>query len=223
MPGGHTDCVTGTQCHWNVFRVCNTTRMETNSVSKLLLDIYGKKWYFITTDYAFGHSLQQGFEASLKAAGGTELGADYDAARHHRLLGQSDQGAVDQSGRAHPAAGRRRHDQLPQAGGAIRPRQEDPHRRRAAGARSQRGPAARSAVRRLGVRMVLEAARRAACRGVRRRRPQAQRRQGADRAHLVRLSPRSIPASSPPRRRSRSMPSRWPRRCRAWCCRRRSR
>ncbi len=27
-----------TQCHWNVFRVCNTTRMETNSVSKLLLD-----------------------------------------------------------------------------------------------------------------------------------------------------------------------------------------
>ena len=38
VPGGHTDSVTGTQCHWNVFRVCNTTRMETNSVSKLLLD-----------------------------------------------------------------------------------------------------------------------------------------------------------------------------------------
>ncbi len=35
VPGGHTDSVTGTQCHWNVFRVCNTTRMETNSVSKL--------------------------------------------------------------------------------------------------------------------------------------------------------------------------------------------
>ena len=39
VPGGHTDSVTGTQCHWNVFRVCNTTRMETNSVSKLLLDV----------------------------------------------------------------------------------------------------------------------------------------------------------------------------------------
>jgi branched-chain amino acid transport system substrate-binding protein len=76
VPGGHTDSVTGSQCHWNVFRVCNTTRMETNSVSKLLLDKYGKKWYFITTDYAFGHSLQEGFEASLKAASGTELGAD---------------------------------------------------------------------------------------------------------------------------------------------------
>jgi branched-chain amino acid transport system substrate-binding protein len=77
VPGGHTDSVTGTQCHWNVFRVCNTTRMETNSVSKLLLTNYGKKWYFITTDYAFGHSLQQGFEASLKEASGTELGADF--------------------------------------------------------------------------------------------------------------------------------------------------
>jgi branched-chain amino acid transport system substrate-binding protein len=77
VPGGHTDSVTGTQCHWNVFRVCNTTRMETNSVSKLLLTSYGKKWYFITTDYAFGHSLQQGFEASLKQANGTELGADF--------------------------------------------------------------------------------------------------------------------------------------------------
>lgn len=77
VPGGHTDSVTGKQCHWNVFRVCNTTRMETNSVSKLLLSSYGKKWYFITTDYAFGHSLQEGFEASLKEASGTELGADY--------------------------------------------------------------------------------------------------------------------------------------------------
>ena len=77
VPGGHTDSVTGTQCHWNVFRVCNTTRMETNSVSKVLLDKYGKKWYFITTDYAFGHSLQDGFEASLKVADGTKLGADF--------------------------------------------------------------------------------------------------------------------------------------------------
>jgi branched-chain amino acid transport system substrate-binding protein len=51
--------------------------METNSVSKVLLNNYGKKWYFITTDYAFGHSLQEGFEASLKQANGTEAGADF--------------------------------------------------------------------------------------------------------------------------------------------------
>lgn len=75
VTGGHTDAVTGTDCHWNVFRVCNTTRMETNSVSKVLFDRYGKKWFFITPDYAFGHTLQEGFEASLKKFGGTEVGA----------------------------------------------------------------------------------------------------------------------------------------------------
>ena len=67
------------QIEGNVFRVCNTTRMETNSVSKTLFNKYGKKWYFITPDYAFGHTLQQGFEASLKQFGGTRLG-------HHAIL-----------------------------------------------------------------------------------------------------------------------------------------
>lgn len=75
VTGGHTDAVTGTDCHWNVFRVCNTTRMETNSVSQTLFKKYGKKFYFITPDYAFGHTLQQGFEAALKEANGTEVGA----------------------------------------------------------------------------------------------------------------------------------------------------
>jgi branched-chain amino acid transport system substrate-binding protein len=75
VTGGHTDSVTGSDCHWNVFRVCNTTRMETNSVSSTLFKKYGKKWYFITPDYAFGHTLQQGFEASLKKFGGAEVGA----------------------------------------------------------------------------------------------------------------------------------------------------
>jgi branched-chain amino acid transport system substrate-binding protein len=75
VTGGHTDPVTGTDCHWNVFRVCNTTRMETDAVAKLLFDKFGKKWYFITPDYAFGHTLQQGFEANLKKFGGSEVGA----------------------------------------------------------------------------------------------------------------------------------------------------
>jgi branched-chain amino acid transport system substrate-binding protein len=36
VSGGHTDTITGKDCHWNVYRVCNTTRMEANSVSDLL-------------------------------------------------------------------------------------------------------------------------------------------------------------------------------------------
>ena len=33
-------------------------------LADLLFNKYGKKWYFITPDYAFGHTLQQGFEAT---------------------------------------------------------------------------------------------------------------------------------------------------------------
>src|SRR5689334_5169420 len=57
VSGGHTDSITGKDCKWNVFRVCNTTRMEANSVSNVLFTKYGKKWHFITPDYAFGHTL----------------------------------------------------------------------------------------------------------------------------------------------------------------------
>jgi branched-chain amino acid transport system substrate-binding protein len=74
VSGGHTDPVTGKQCHWSTFRVCNTTRMETNAVGKTLADAYGKKWFFLTADYAFGHTLQDGMEASLKQLGGTVAG-----------------------------------------------------------------------------------------------------------------------------------------------------
>lgn len=76
VPGGHTDAVTGETCHWNVFRVCNTTRMLTNAIAKTLMDNYGKKMYFITSDYAFGHTLQDGYDANLKQYGGTKLGED---------------------------------------------------------------------------------------------------------------------------------------------------
>lgn len=76
VPGGHTDAVTGATCHWNVFRVCNTTRMLTNAIAKTLMDSYGKKMYFITADYAFGHTLQEGYDANLKQYGGTKLGED---------------------------------------------------------------------------------------------------------------------------------------------------
>ena len=76
VPGGHTDAVTGATCHWNVFRVCNTTQMEANAVTPLLIKNAGKKWYYITPDYAFGHTLQAGLEKACAKAGGTKLGAD---------------------------------------------------------------------------------------------------------------------------------------------------
>ena len=74
VSGGHTDGITGKDCKWNVYRVCNTTRMEANSISDLLFTKYGKKWHFVTPDYAFGHTLQEAAADNLKKLGGTVTG-----------------------------------------------------------------------------------------------------------------------------------------------------
>jgi branched-chain amino acid transport system substrate-binding protein len=74
VPGGHTDPITGTDCKWNVFRVCNDTAMDTAAVSGELINRFGKRWFFITPDYAYGHTLQEGFIKQLKAAGGEYQG-----------------------------------------------------------------------------------------------------------------------------------------------------
>ncbi|HTQ82894.1 MAG TPA: ABC transporter substrate-binding protein [Pseudolabrys sp.] len=76
VPGGHTDSVTGSNCHWNVFRICNTTQMEANAVAGTLIKKAGKKWYYLTPDYAFGHTLQAGLEKAAAKLGGTKLGGD---------------------------------------------------------------------------------------------------------------------------------------------------
>lgn len=76
VPGGHTDSVTGSNCHWNVFRICNTTQMEANAVASTLIRTAGKKWYYLTPDYAFGHTLQSGLEQAAAKLGGIKLGGD---------------------------------------------------------------------------------------------------------------------------------------------------
>ncbi|MFZ1910160.1 MAG: ABC transporter substrate-binding protein [Burkholderiales bacterium] len=73
-PGGHTDAVTGTSCHWNVFRICNPTQTEANAVAGTLIRDYGKKWYYITPDYAFGHTLEAGMIRAAAKLGGTRVG-----------------------------------------------------------------------------------------------------------------------------------------------------
>jgi branched-chain amino acid transport system substrate-binding protein len=76
VPGGHTDAVTGASCHWNVFRVCNTTQMEAAAVAAVLVKEYGKKFYYITPDYAYGHTLETGLIKAIGALGGERVGGD---------------------------------------------------------------------------------------------------------------------------------------------------
>jgi branched-chain amino acid transport system substrate-binding protein len=70
VPGGHTDPITGADCKWNVFRICNTTSMDAAAVTGDLVKRFGKRFFFITPDYAYGHTLQDSFIRDLKALGG---------------------------------------------------------------------------------------------------------------------------------------------------------
>jgi branched-chain amino acid transport system substrate-binding protein len=72
--GGHVDKLTGPSCNWATFRVCSTTWILTSGDSKTLVDKFGKKWYFLTTDYAFGHSEQTDYTKQITALGGSVVG-----------------------------------------------------------------------------------------------------------------------------------------------------
>ncbi|GAC1411173.1 MAG: ABC transporter substrate-binding protein [Candidatus Velthaea sp.] len=74
--GGHTDDVTGKDCKWNTFRTCHSTWMETHATGFSLAKKFGKKWHLITPDYAYGHSLEEGYRDVLKKVGGTIVGSD---------------------------------------------------------------------------------------------------------------------------------------------------
>jgi branched-chain amino acid transport system substrate-binding protein len=75
VSGGHTDAITGSSCSWNVYRVCNSTTMDANAIASTIMKKFGKKWYFLTPDYAYGHSVLASFERLLKAQGGTSAGS----------------------------------------------------------------------------------------------------------------------------------------------------
>ncbi|TAM92396.1 ABC transporter substrate-binding protein [bacterium] len=76
VTGGHTDPVTSTQCHWDVFRTCHTAWQETQATGLSIAKKFGKKWYLVTPDYAFGHSLASGYEAVIKKLGGQIVAND---------------------------------------------------------------------------------------------------------------------------------------------------
>ena len=117
VSGGHTDAITGKDCQWNVFRVCNTTTMGVNAIADTLMEKLGKKWYFLTPDYAYGHSVQAAFVKKLKA-GGRRVRGRSRAARHRRLLRLPHQGEGLRAQGAHQRHGRRRPGQQPEA---VRP------------------------------------------------------------------------------------------------------
>ncbi|TAM62411.1 ABC transporter substrate-binding protein [bacterium] len=74
--GGHADPITGKNCHWNTFQVCHTTWALSHASGYGIAKKFGKKWYMITPDYAFGHSLAEGYTDVIKHVGGQILEND---------------------------------------------------------------------------------------------------------------------------------------------------
>ena len=74
--GGHADPISGKDCRWSTFQVPTSTHMLAYGVAKFIAEKYGKRWFFITPNYAFGLSEQAAFEKYLKSIGGTVLGAE---------------------------------------------------------------------------------------------------------------------------------------------------
>jgi branched-chain amino acid transport system substrate-binding protein len=74
--GGHTDTVTGSGCHWTTYRTCHSTWMETHATGFSIAKLYGKKWYYIVPDYAYGHALLDGYKDVEQKLGITVVGTD---------------------------------------------------------------------------------------------------------------------------------------------------
>lgn len=73
--GGHTDDFSMRACRWNGFQVCHSTWMLTHATGYAFTE-FGKKWYAITPDYAYGHSIMAGYVDIAKQVGATFVGDD---------------------------------------------------------------------------------------------------------------------------------------------------
>ena len=183
VPGGHTDPITGKDCKWNTFRTCNTTAMDASAVTGELVKRFGKKWFFITPDYAYGQTLQANFVKKLTELGG-DLAGRHAADRQLRLLGDADQGQGLQARRAAEQHGRLGPDQLHEAVRAVRHEQGHGAGRRAVRDRIGAVRAEGSPDRLVDHGMVVGPARRAGGEAVRRCDFPRDRRQEADGAAL---------------------------------------
>ena len=69
-----TSLLTGTKCNAQTVHWTYDTYMLSHSTGGAMVAQGGKKWFFITANYAFGQLLRDQTEAVVKAAGGTVVG-----------------------------------------------------------------------------------------------------------------------------------------------------
>jgi len=73
--GAGTSLLTGAKCTPNTIHWTYDTWALAHGVAKSVVEQGGKKWFFITSDYAFGHDLEKQASDVVIASGGQVLGA----------------------------------------------------------------------------------------------------------------------------------------------------
>lgn len=74
VTGGGTSDLTGKACTPNAIHWAYDTWALANGTGKAIVKSGGKSWFFVTADYAFGHSLERDTEAVVVKNGGKVLG-----------------------------------------------------------------------------------------------------------------------------------------------------
>ncbi|MBB3952838.1 ABC transporter substrate-binding protein [Aureimonas jatrophae] len=75
VTGGGSSDLTGTKCAPSTFHWAYDTWSLAHGTGSALVEQGLDTWYFLTADYAFGHSLERDTSAIVTEAGGTVLGA----------------------------------------------------------------------------------------------------------------------------------------------------
>jgi branched-chain amino acid transport system substrate-binding protein len=73
--GAHDDQITGSQAYKTTFRATTESTMIARAVAPYIAKQGGKKWFFITADYAYGIGAEQAMTAELRKLGGEVVGS----------------------------------------------------------------------------------------------------------------------------------------------------
>jgi branched-chain amino acid transport system substrate-binding protein len=72
--GPATSDLTGSKCNANTVHWTYDTWMLANGTGRALVKTGGDTWFFLTSDYAFGHALERDTAAAVEASGGKVVG-----------------------------------------------------------------------------------------------------------------------------------------------------
>jgi branched-chain amino acid transport system substrate-binding protein len=75
--GSNSDEIRGKRCNYYTFSVEGSNSQYVNTIGRYLIkEKQYKRWYFLTSDYAFGHDLLRVSRGLLKKMGGAEVGSE---------------------------------------------------------------------------------------------------------------------------------------------------